>query len=72
MEVYVKRLTEDERTLEEKIKRKSLEIERTNKKLNGIGGTKPAFMEEMERLEKELEKYYSIYLDKFRNLDYLE
>jgi len=26
----------------------------------------------MERLEKEIEKIYAIYLEKFRNLDYLE
>ena len=29
-------------------------------------------MEEYERLEIELEKLYSIYIEKFRNLDYLE
>lgn len=29
-------------------------------------------MEEYERLERELEKLYGIYLDKFRNLEYLE
>jgi clusterin-associated protein 1 len=29
-------------------------------------------MEEVDKLEKELQKYYEIYLDKYRNLDYLE
>jgi len=29
-------------------------------------------MDEYEKLESELEKFYSIYVDKFRNLDYLE
>lgn len=33
---------------------------------------KPAYMDEYERLERELEKLYSIYVEKFRNLEYLE
>jgi len=33
---------------------------------------KPAYMDEYLRLEKELERVYQIYLEKFRNLDYLE
>ena len=33
---------------------------------------KPAYMDEYLRLEKELERLYVIYLEKFRNLDYLE
>ena len=72
MENYVKSLSDDERTLEEKIARKNLEIERANKRLKGLAGVKPAFMEEIERLEGDLEKFYAIYYDKFRNLDYLE
>ena len=70
MESYVKNLREDERTLEEKIKRKNLDIERANKRLKGMS-VKPAYMEDMEARERELEKLYAIYLDKFRNLDHL-
>ena len=33
---------------------------------------RPAFMDEYEKLEKELQKLYSVYLERFRNLDYLE
>ena len=29
-------------------------------------------MDEYEKLEKELQRYYEIYMEKFRNLDYLE
>ena len=29
-------------------------------------------MDEYEKLESELEKFYQIYIDKFRNLDFLE
>lgn len=70
MESYVKNLRDDERTLEEKIKRKNLDIERANKRLKGMS-VKPAYMEDMEARERELEKLYATYLDKFRNLDHL-
>ena len=29
-------------------------------------------MDEVDKLEKELQRYYEIYIDKYRNLDYLE
>jgi hypothetical protein len=33
---------------------------------------RPQFMEEAEKLEKELQRYYDVYMEKHRNLDYLE
>lgn len=33
---------------------------------------RPAYMDEYERLEIELERLYAMYIDKFRNLDYME
>jgi clusterin-associated protein 1 len=33
---------------------------------------RPEHMDEYEKLEQELEKFYQVYIDKFRNLDYLE
>jgi hypothetical protein len=33
---------------------------------------RPAFMDEYEKIEEELQKHYDIYLEKFRNLAYLE
>lgn len=33
---------------------------------------KPAFMEEYERLEQQLEGLYQVYIEKYRNIDYLE
>lgn len=33
---------------------------------------RPAFMDEYEKIEEELQKQYDIYLEKFRNLAYLE
>lgn len=32
----------------------------------------PAFMDEYEKIEEQLQKQYSIYLEKFRNLTYME
>lgn len=37
-----------------------------------LPGRRPAFMDEYEKLEGELAEEYEIYLEKFRNLDYLE
>lgn len=32
----------------------------------------PAFMDEYEKIEEQLQKQYSSYLEKFRNLTYME
>lgn len=37
-----------------------------------FGHSRPAFMDEYEKIEEELQKQYDIYLEKFRNLAYLE
>lgn len=43
-----------------------------NKQLSRLVSVRPAFMDEYEKLEKELERLYDQYLERFRNLDYLE
>jgi clusterin-associated protein 1 len=40
--------------------------------LKSLENVRPQFMEEAEKLEKELQRYYDIYMEKHRNLDYLE
>jgi len=40
--------------------------------LKGIENVKPEYQEEYERLESELERFYSVYVEKFTNIDYLE
>jgi clusterin-associated protein 1 len=72
MEKMLENLKADEGTLEQKIKRKSDELERAEKRLNSIKDVRPAFMDEYEQLEKELEMLYMIYVEGIRNLDYLE
>jgi len=47
-------------------------LERAEKRLKGIENVKPEYQEEYERLENELERFYTIYVEKFTNIDYLE
>jgi clusterin-associated protein 1 len=72
MKNYVNDLERDEKILEEKIRRQTVELERAEKRLKGITTVRPAYMDEYERHEQELERLYALYLEKFRNLDYLE
>jgi len=60
------------KTLEAKIKKKQSELERNDKRLKSLQSVRPAFMDDYEKLEAELEQHYEIYLEKFRNLDYLQ
>ena len=72
MDKYVQNLEKDQRTLDDKIKKRNLEVDRAEKRLKLLTSTKPAYMEDYERLEADLEKIYEVYIEKFRNLDYLE
>lgn len=65
-------LEADERNYEVKIKKKKEELERTEKRLKNMENVRPQFMDEVEKLEKDLQRQYEIYIDKYRNLDYLE
>ncbi|KAM5227564.1 clusterin-associated protein 1 isoform 2-T2 [Ctenodactylus gundi] len=62
----------DEANLEAKIEKRKLELERNQKRLQTLQSVRPAFMDEYEKIEEELQKQYDIYLEKFRNLTYLE
>ena len=72
MRKYVDNLEKDEKLLEEKIRRQGTELERAEKRLKTLTNVRPGFMDEYERMEQELERLYNKYLEKFRNLDYLE
>lgn len=65
-------LQKDEKNLETKIKKKRQELDRCRKRLSSLVSVRPAFMDEFEKLEAELERYYEQYVGRFRNLDYLE
>jgi clusterin-associated protein 1 len=72
MEDTVKQLKMDEAELDNKIKRRRQEYERSEKRMKGIVNVKPEYQDEYERLEAELERFYQIYVEKFSNIDYLE
>lgn len=65
-------LQRDEKGLEQKIRKKKQELDRGRKRLGSLASVRPAFMDEYEQLEQELERYYEQYVGRFRNLDYLE
>ena len=62
----------DEANLEMKIEKKKAEFERNQKRLRSLANVRPAFMDEYEKLEGELSKQYEVYVEKHRNLSYLE
>ncbi|NWU83908.1 CLUA1 protein, partial [Onychorhynchus coronatus] len=62
----------DETSLEAKIEKRKLELERSQKRLQTLQSVRPAFMDEYEKIEEQLQKQYSSYLEKFRNLTYME
>ncbi|XP_065588552.1 clusterin-associated protein 1 isoform X2 [Cyrtonyx montezumae] len=62
----------DEANLEAKIEKRKLELERSQKRLQTLQSVRPAFMDEYEKIEEQLQKQYTSYLEKFRNLTYLE
>jgi len=49
-----------------------MEVEKSDKRLKLLTGMRPSYLDEYERLEVELEKMYEMYVEKFRNLNYLE
>merc|ERR550537_556741 len=72
LKVMSEELQRDEKSLEQKIRKKKQELERCKKRLSSLTSVRPAFMDEYEKMELELEKYYEQYVSRFRNLDYLE
>merc|ERR1719502_80305 len=65
-------LEHDEKNLRARISKKQADLERNEKRLKSLQTVRPAFMDEYEKLEVELQHHYEKYLERFRNLDYLE
>ncbi|OQR90861.1 clusterin-associated protein 1 [Achlya hypogyna] len=72
MEQQCSELDAEEKALGAKIKKAQGDLERSEKRLKSLQNVRPAFMDEYEKLEKELERQYVIYCERFRNLDYLQ
>ncbi|XP_074524116.1 clusterin-associated protein 1 homolog [Halichoeres trimaculatus] len=62
----------DETSLDAKIEKKKQELERNQKRLQSLRSVRPAFMDEYEKIEEELQKQYDTFVEKFRNLCFLE
>ncbi|XP_053551111.1 clusterin-associated protein 1 [Bombina bombina] len=62
----------DEANLESKIEKRKQELERNRKRLQTLQSVRPAFMDEYEKIEEELTKQYEVYVEKYRNLCFLE
>lgn len=64
-------LISNQRGTEEKIQKKSIDLERSSKRLESVKTVRPAYMDEYEKLEKDLEVEYERYVLRLRNKDYL-
>ncbi|CAL8303822.1 unnamed protein product [Lota lota] len=62
----------DEVSLEGKIEKKRQDLERNRKRLQTLQSVRPSFMDEYDRMEVDLQKLYETYVEKFRNLSFLE
>lgn len=65
-------LSSDEQSLQQRIDKKKAELDRHEKRFASLKAVRPAFMDEYERLEVELSAHYSMYVQSWRNLSYLE
>jgi len=65
-------LSSDETNLAGKIEKKKMELERGQRRLKSLLSVRPAFMDEYQKIEEDLGTKYQHYVDKFRNLTYLE
>lgn len=68
----LKSMEADGTQLKAKIERRGAELDRREKRLTSLQSVRPAYMDEFERHEVELKKLYHGYVDKMRNLAFLE
>ncbi|KAJ1492546.1 Clusterin-associated protein-1, partial [Baffinella frigidus] len=68
----IEELEQDRQSLEKKKEKKATELERNKKRYKSLVTVRPAFMDEYEKLEDELQDLFRDYLERYRNLDYIE
>eukprot|EP00877_Chromochloris_zofingiensis_P002789 jgi/Chrzof1/12510/Cz06g36260.t1 len=68
----VQELSSVESGLESKLEKRRQELERAEKRLATLAAVRPAYMDEYEQLQGQLQVLYVHYLERFRNLEYLE
>ncbi|ORC85763.1 clusterin associated protein 1 [Trypanosoma theileri] len=72
LQTAIANLGADETTLEQKIESKKTQLERAQKRLKSLMAVRPAFMEEYEKHESDLQSQFVVYLEQYCNLEYLE
>jgi clusterin-associated protein 1 len=65
-------LISNQRGMEEKIRKKTIDLERNSKRLESLKNVRPAYMDEYEKLEEELQVEHERYVVRLRNVGYLE
>nr|XP_061791131.1 clusterin-associated protein 1-like isoform X1 [Nerophis lumbriciformis] len=65
-------IVSDEASLDAKIDKRKQDLERSRKRLQTLQSVRPAFMDEYEKIEEDLQKQYEIYVAKLKNLCFLE
>jgi clusterin-associated protein 1 len=68
----LEKLTRDEETLKSKIAQRKHELDRQSKRLMSVQTIRPAFMDEYEVLEQDLQELFKTHFQHYRNVDYLE
>ena len=71
-EKQMKELRQDEEAVAKKLDKKRAELERNRKRLDSLKTVRPAFMNEYEELEEQLQDLFRDYLERYRNLDFIE
>ncbi|KAM4631784.1 clusterin-associated protein 1 [Discoglossus pictus] len=72
MKDLLSNVASDEVNLDSKIEKRKQELERNRKRLQTLQSVRPAFMDEYEKIEEELQRQYEVYVEKYRNLCFLE
>ncbi|KAA0187208.1 hypothetical protein HAZT_HAZT007472 [Hyalella azteca] len=68
----IENVATDEATVEAKCEKKKTALERNQKRLLAIKKSRPAFMDEYEKLEEQLKIHYNTFVQRFMSLSYLE
>ena len=72
LDIQLDELEKDKTNLESKIEKRRAELERSEKRLSTLQSVRPAYMDEYEQLQGKMQDLYTKYLERHRNLEYLE
>jgi clusterin-associated protein 1 len=68
----LQKLNSDRETLQSKIVKKKQELDRQQKRLMSVQTIRPAFMDDYERLEQDLQELFTVHFRHYRNVDHFE